>query len=220
MIDFYTAATPAAFSVAITLEELGLPYELHPINLGVMEHKGPEYLKINPNGRVPALYDRETGVTVWESAAMRLYLAEKTGRLLPKDPVKRWQAVSYMILQVASIGPNQGQANCFIHYFGETLPSVVSRFKHETLRLYGVLEQNLAQQDYLAGEYSIADCGVWPWIRLADYAELSLEPFPSLRAWYERVGARPAVLKGGSTPAAPPMNPEESLRVGRSMVMR
>src|SRR5579862_2049597 len=148
MIDFYTGATPAAFSVAITLEELGLPYELHAINLAAMEHKGPEYLKINPNGRIPALHDRETGVTVWESAAIRLYLAEKTGRLLPKDPVKRWQAISYLILQVASIGPNQGQANCFIHYFDEHLPAVISRFKNETLRLYGVLEQNLAQQDY------------------------------------------------------------------------
>jgi GST-like protein len=219
MIDLYSGATPAAFSVTITLEEMGLPYTLHPINLATHEHKGAEFLKINPNGRIPAMIDRETGVTVWESAAMRLYLAEKTGKLLPKNPVKRWQAISYLVLQVASIGPNQGQANCFIHYFDEHLPSVISRFKNECLRLYGVLEQNLEQQDYLAGEFSIADCGVWPWIRLADYAELSLDGFPALQAWYDRVGARPAVIKGGSTPASQPMSREETLKVGRSLIM-
>jgi GST-like protein len=220
MIDLYSAATPAGFSVSITLEEMHLPYTLHAVDVGAMEHKQPAYLKINPNGRIPALHDRETGVTVWESAAIRLYLADKTGKLLPKDPARRWEAISWLILQVSSIGPNQGQANCFIHYFGEDLPLVVSRFKNETRRLYGVMDQSLADKPYLAGEFSIADCGVWPWVRLADYAQLNLDEFPRLRAWFDRVGARPAVIRGGQTPMAPEMSREESFETGRRLVMR
>jgi GST-like protein len=219
MIDLYSAATPAGFSVSITLEEMELPYELHPIDIGAMEHKQPPFLKLNPNGRIPAVRDRETGVTVWESAAIRLYLAEKTGKLLPKDPAARWQAVAWLMLQVTGVGPHQGQANAFIHYFGEDLPKVVARYKNETRRLYGVIDRNLADRDYLAGEFSIADCGLWPWVRIADYAEVSLAEFPNLAAWFDRVAARPGVVRG-QVPLPEDRSPDENFAVGQKILMR
>jgi GST-like protein len=218
VIDLYTAATPAAFSVSITLEETGLPYQIHPIDLGALEHKGPEFLKINPNGRIPAIRDRETGVTVFESGAIRLYLAEKSGKLLPRDPVRRWQAMSWLFLQVTGVGPHQGQANAFIHYFPEKLPSVMARYKNETRRLYGVADRNLADKDYLAHEFSIADCGLWPWVRIADYAEVDVAEFPNLSAWFDRVAARPAVQRG-LVPEPGPATPEESFAVGQRILM-
>jgi GST-like protein len=217
LIELFTAGTPAAYSVSITLEEMELPYELHPIDLGALEHKQPAFLRINPNGRVPALHDSETGVTVWESGAMRLYLAEKTGKLLPKDSARRWQAISWMMLQVTGVGPHQGQANAFLHYFPERLPSVISRYKNEVDRLYGVIDRNLADKEFLAHEFSIADCGLWPWVRLADYAEISLSRFKNLSAWFERVGARPAVQRGLVPKGSG--TPDENLAVGQKILM-
>jgi GST-like protein len=218
VIDLYTAATPAAFSVSITLEEMELPYALHPINLGALEHKQPSFLAINPNGRIPAIHDQETGVTVWESGAIRLYLAEKTGKLLPRAPARRWQAISWLLLQVTGVGPHQGQVNAFLHYFPERLPSVISRYRNEVRRLYGVIDRNLADKDYLAHEFSIADCGLWPWVRIADYAEIDLAEFPNVAAWFDRVGARPAV-KRGLVPEAGG-TPQENFAVGQKILMR
>jgi GST-like protein len=196
MFDLYTCATPNGYGVSIALEEMGLPYELHNVDLSALEHKQPAFLKLNPNGRVPVLHDREADITVWESAAIRLYLAEKTGLLMPKDPKRRWQATAWIMLQATGVGPNQSQANIFKRFFPEHLPSVASRFRNETRRLYGVIDGHLASHDYLADEYSIADCGLWPWVRLAWYGDISLDDYPHLKAWFERVGERPAVARG------------------------
>jgi GST-like protein len=196
MFDLYTCATPNGYGVSITLEEMGLPYEVHNVDLPNLEHKQPAFLKLNPNGRVPVLHDREAGLTVWESAAIRLYLADKTGMLLPKDPARRWQAHAWMMLQATGVGPNQSQANIFLRFFPERLPSVHSRFRNETRRLYGVIDGHLKDHPYLADEYSIADCGLWPWVRLAHYGEISHEEYPHLAEWFDRLGQRPAVQRG------------------------
>lgn len=196
MFDLYTCATPNGFGVSITLEEMGLPYEIHEIDMVTLEHKQPAFLKLNPNGRVPVLKDRENGVVIWESAAIRIYLAQKTGMLLPKDPQQHWLAYSFTMLQASGVGPNQSQANIFARFFPEHLPSVISRFKNETRRLYGVIDGQLKDSPYLAGEYSIADCGLWPWIRIAGYGDIILEDYPHLAEWFERVGERPAVKRG------------------------
>jgi GST-like protein len=206
LIDLYTCATPNGYGVTIVLEELGLPYELHDVDLTGLEHKQPPFLKLNPNGRVPALYDRDTGITVWESGAIRLYLAEKTGKLLPKDPRRRWQAIAWSMLKDSAIGPNQSQARIFDRFFPEHIPSVVSRFRNEVRRLYGVIDGQLKNQPYLAGEYSIADCGLWPWVRISHYAAFTLDEYPHVKEWHERVGQRSAVQRG----LVPPFNPTDA----------
>lgn len=196
MFDLYTCATPNGYGVSITLEEMELPYEIHQIDMFTLEHKQPAFLELNPNGRVPVLKDRENDVIIWESAAIRIYLAQKTGLLLPKEPQQHWLAYSFTMLQASGVGPNQSQANIFARFFPEHLPSVISRFRNETRRLYGVIDGQLKDKPYLAGDYSIADCGLWPWIRIADYGDISLEKFPYLAEWFERVGERPAVMRG------------------------
>jgi GST-like protein len=196
MFDLYTCATPNGYGVSITLEEMGLAYEIHNVDLANLEHKQPAFLKLNPNGRVPVLHDRETNITVWESAAIRLYLSDKTGMLMPQDPKLRWQATAWIMLQATAVGPNQSQTNIFQRFFPEHLPSVISRFRNETRRLYGVIDRHLKGQPHLAGEYSIADCGLWPWVRLARYGNITLDEYPHLAEWFERIGKRPAVARG------------------------
>jgi GST-like protein len=196
MFDLYTCPTPNGYGVSITLEELALPYEIHNIDMARLEHKQPAFLALNPNGRVPVLRDRENGLVIWESAAIRIYLAEKTEKLLPRDPTRRWVALSWTMLQATAVGPNQSQANIFHRFFPERIPSVVSRFRNETRRLYGVIDGHLKDHLYLADEYSIADCGLWPWIRISDYGEISLGEYPHLADWFARVGERAAVARG------------------------
>jgi GST-like protein len=196
MFDLYTCPTPNGYGVSITLEEMGLPYELHSVDMASLEHKQPAFLKLNPNGRVPVLRDRDNGVVIWESAAIRIYLAQKTGMLLPKEPQQHWLAYAFTMLQATAVGPNQSQANIFARFFPEKLPSVVSRFRNETRRLYDVIDGQLKDRPYLAGEYSIADCGLWPWIRISDYGNISLKDYPHLAEWFARVGERPAVTRG------------------------
>jgi len=196
MIELHTCATPNGYGVSIALEEMGLAYDLRVVDVEHMAHKRPEFLKLNPNGRVPVLVDTETGVTVWESAAIRLYLAERTGQLMPKDPARRWQAMGWIMLQSTGVGPNQSQANIFKHFFGEELPTVTARFRNETKRLYGVADGHLKHHEYLADEYSIADIGLWPWVRISDYGDISLDDYPHLKAWFERIALRPAVSRG------------------------
>jgi glutathione S-transferase len=196
MFDLYTCPTPNGYGVSITLEELGLPYEIHDVDMATLAHKEPAFLALNPNGRVPVLRDRENGLVIWESAAIRIYLAEKSGRLLPVDPTQRWAAFSWTMLQATAVGPNQSQANIFHRFWPEHIPSVISRFRNETRRLYGVINGQLRDHEYLANEYSIADCGLWPWIRIADYGEIRLEEYPHLARWFARVGERPAVMRG------------------------
>lgn len=202
MIELYTAGTPNGKKVSIMLEELGLPYNVHPINIGKLEQKEEWYLKINPNGRIPAIVDTDNGnFPVFESGAILIYLAEKTGKFLSKDPKERSIAIQWLMFQMGGVGPMQGQANHFIKFAPEKVPYAIKRYFDETKRLYSVLERRLSESEYLAGnEVSIADISTWPWVKGRSYIELSLDEFPKLKAWEEKLGQRPAFIKGSEVP--------------------
>ena len=201
MIDLYTAATPNGWKVSIALEELDLPYEVHPINLLAGEQKRPEYLAINPNGRIPTIVDRdEGGFAVFESGAILIYLAEKTGRLLPADRRGRSEVIQWLMFQMAGVGPMQGQANVFHRYFPDKIPSVIARYQNETKRLYQVLDQRLADREYLCGDYSIADIANWAWVRIWFWAGVEIDDMPHLKRWLETMAARPACERGVEIP--------------------
>ncbi|NLE49149.1 MAG: glutathione S-transferase, partial [Sandaracinaceae bacterium] len=197
MIDFYTAGTPNGQKVAIALEELGLTYRVHALSLSKGNQNKPEYLAINPNGKIPAIIDRdEEDFIVFESGAILIYLAEKTGRLLPKDPKARTTVIQWLMFQMAGIGPMMGQAGHFLKSAPESIPYAIERYQKESRRLLEVLEGRLNAADYLAGEYSIADIATYPWVAAHGYSEISLEGLPKVEAWLERVGSRPAVQAG------------------------
>jgi GST-like protein len=225
MIDFYTWATPNGWKVSVTLEELGLPYTVHPIDLGKGEQKRPEFLKINPNGRIPAIVDREEGdFAVFESGAILLYLAEKTGRLLPTDRKGRSRVIQWLMFQMGGIGPMQGQAAVFFRYFPEKIQPAIDRYQNEARRLYTVLDTRLAESEYLAGDYSIADIASWTWVRIHYWAGVSIEGLPHLQRWMAAIGQRPAAQKGVTIPH--PLKLDTStgqstvVQTGQSMIQR
>lgn len=200
MIDLYTAATPNGQKAAIMLEEVGLPYEKHLVDLSKGAQKEADYLAINPNGKIPAIVDRDgaggTPITVFESGAILIYLAEKAGQLLPADPLGRFAALEWLMFQMAGVGPMFGQAGFWTRN-KESVPPALARYKSEAERLTGVLELRLSASPYLAGpDYSIADIATWPWIGAAGFIGLDLQPYPALRDWQARIGARPAVQRG------------------------
>ncbi len=201
MIDLYTWTTPNGRKVSIALEEMGLAYEVHPMPLKTQVQKEPWYLAINPNGRIPAIVDRETGFAVFESGAILIYLAETTGLFLPRDPKGRSLTLQWLMWQVGGLGPMQGQANVFHRYFPETLPSVIKRYQGETRRLFEVMDARLRQEAYLAGDYSIADMAAWPWVMQHDWSGVAIDDLPGLCAWLERVGDRAPVRRGFDVPA-------------------
>ncbi|MGH7859232.1 MAG: glutathione S-transferase family protein, partial [Candidatus Binatia bacterium] len=171
MIDLYTAATPNGWKASIMLEEIGLPYTVKHVHLEKLEQKEPEYLKINPNGRIPTIVDRDAGdFAVFESGAILIYLAEKTGKLLPKDVKGRSTVIQWVMFQMGGIGPMQGQANVFFRYAPEKIEYAIKRYHNETKRLYAVLDTRLKDHEYLAGEYSIADVATWPWVSIHSWA--------------------------------------------------
>jgi len=198
MLELYTAATPNGYKASVALEELGLPYEVRPINLSTLEQKTPAFLAINPNGRVPALVD--DGFAVFESGAILMYLAEKTGRLMPTDLKGRSRVVQWLMFQMGGVGPMMGQANVFFRYWPEKLQPVIDRYQGETRRLFGVLEGQLAQHEYLAGDYSIADIAHWCWVRSHSWSGVDIEPFPNLKRWVDAIAARPAAQRGITVP--------------------
>jgi len=202
MIDLYTAATPNGHKASIALEELGLPYEVHALSFAQQEQKAPAYLKINPNGRIPAIVDRDNDdFAVFESGAILLYLAEKTGQLLPTDAKGRSQVIQWLMFQMGGIGPMQGQANVFFRYYPEKLQGPIDRYQNETRRLYEVLNTRLGAVEYLAGDYSIADIATFPWVNVHDWAGVSVDGLEHLQRWMAAVGARPAVQRGLLIPA-------------------
>lgn len=197
MIDLYTADTPNGFKVSIALEELGLPYEVHALSFARKEQKAPEYLKINPNGRIPAIVDRDNdNFAVFESGAILIYLAEKTGRLMPSDVKGRSTVIQWLMFQMGGVGPMQGQANVFFRYAPEKIPYAIERYQTETKRLYTVLDTRLANNEYLAGDYSIADMANWAWVSLHFWAGVSVDDLPNLQRWIKLIGERPAVQRG------------------------
>ncbi|AWM93661.1 glutathione S-transferase [Pseudomonas sp. 31-12] len=197
MIDLYTAATPNGHKVSIVLEELGLPYTVHALSFDKKEQKSPDFLKINPNGRIPAIVDRANGdFAVFESGAILIYLAELSGKLLPKDPKGRSVVLQWLMFQMGGIGPMQGQANVFFRYFPEKLQGAIDRYQHETRRLYEVLDTRLQAVEFLAGEYSIADIATYPWVRGHEWSGVEVDGLPALQRWMATMEARPAVQRG------------------------
>ena len=196
MIDLYAFATPNGRKPAILLEEVGLPYTVHKVDISKGEQFSPEYVAINPNSKIPAITDRETGVTVFESGAILIYLAEKTGQFLPADPVGRIQTIEWLMFQMASVGPMFGQLSHFRRWAPEQIPYAIERYEKETLRLFEVMDRQLAQQEFVAGDYSIADMAIFPWVAAYEYLGVTLDAHPHLKRWVETLEKRPAVQKG------------------------
>ena len=201
MIDLYTAPTPNGHKASVTLEELELPYEAHLINLMTNDQKEASYLKINPNGRIPAIIDREAdNFAVFESGAIMIYLAEKTGRLLPTDAKGRSHVIQWLMFQMGGVGPMMGQANVFFRYFPEKLPAVISRYQNESRRLFEVLDGRLGQSKWLAKDFSIADIANWCWVRTHKWSGASVEGLEHLNRWLNAIRKRPACQKGIEVP--------------------
>jgi len=201
MIDLYSAATPNGYKASIALEELGLPYELHWLKLSDGDQKQPWFHKINPNGRIPAIVDREAGdFPVFESGAILIYLAEKTGRLMPTDVKGRSRVIQWLMFQMAGVGPMMGQANVFYRYFPEKIQPAIDRYQHESRRLLGVLDERLADNEFLAGDYSIADIANWCWARTYEWSGVDVNGLDNLKRWIDQIAARPAVEKGSNIP--------------------
>ncbi len=203
MIDLYTAPTPNGWKVSVALEELELPYETHVVDLSKGEQHEPAFLAKNPNGRIPVITDRDTGITVFESGAILIYLAEKAGRLLPSDTAGRYRVLQWLMFQMAGIGPMQGQAVVFVRYFPEEVPAAVERYCNETRRLYEVLDRQLRETEYLAGEFSIADIANWSWVRSYYWARVPVEGLDSLQRWMNAIAERPASIRGVEVPPSP-----------------
>lgn len=201
MIDLYTFTTPNGRKASIMLEEVGLPYNVHKIDITKGEQFTPEFVAINPNSKIPAIADRDTGITVFESGAILIYLAEKTGKLLPTNDKERFQVLSWLMLQMGSVGPMLGQLNHFKKFAPEKLPYAIERYEKETLRLYSVLDGQLAEREFLCGDYSIADIATYPWIVIYEWQGLTLDSYPNLKRWVETVQQRPAVERGMAVPA-------------------
>ena len=200
MLKLYTASTPNGWKASVTLEELGLAYDVHKINLADGDQKSPEYLKICPNGRIPALVD--DGFAIFESGAILMYLAEKTGRLMPSDPQGRSQVIQWLMFQIGGIGPMMGQANVFHRAMEEKIPTAISRYQNESRRLFEVLEHQLSDSEWLTKEFSIADIANWCWVRLYFWSGVSLDELPNLQRWIMAMENRPACQRGVSVPEA------------------
>jgi glutathione S-transferase len=201
MIDLYTSSTPNGWKASVTLEELALPYALHAISLSQGTQKEPWFLKINPNGRIPAIVDREEDdFAVFESGAIMLYLAEKTGRLLPADRKGRSRVTQWLMFQMGGIGPMMGQANVFFRYWPEKYQPAIERYQNESRRLFEVLNGQLARHEYLAGDYSIADIANFCWVRIHPWAGVSVDGLDHLQRWLAAIEARPAVARGVRIP--------------------
>jgi glutathione S-transferase/GST-like protein len=201
MIDLYTASTPNGWKISVALEEMQLPYRVIPMDLGALEQKRPEYLKINPNGRIPAIVDHDNDdFAVFESGAILVYLAEKTGQLMPSDVKGRSRVMQWLMFQMGGIGPMMGQANVFFRYFPEKIQPAIDRYQNEVKRLFGVLDGRLADNEYLAGDYSIADIANWCWARSYKWSGVAIDDFPHLARWIAQIAERPAAIKGIDVP--------------------
>ncbi len=200
MIDVYFWTTPNGYKVTIALEELGVPYNAIPINIGKGDQFKPEFLKISPNNKIPALVDQKgpggKPLSLFESGAILIYLAEKTGRLMPKDARGRYNVLEWLMFQMASVGPMLGQAHHFRRYAPEQIQYAIDRYTNEARRIYNVIDKRLSEIPYLAGDYSIADIATYPWLRVHRWQGQNLEDFSHLKRWYDEIEKRPAVQKG------------------------
>lgn len=201
MIDLYSATTPNGWKASICLEEMQLPYELHVLELMKGEQKQPDYLRINPNGRIPTIVDRDNDdFAVFESGAILLYLAEKSGRFYPTDARGRSTVMQWLMFQMSAVGPMMGQAGVFFRYAPEKIPYAIDRYQREVRRLFGVLDERLSAHEYLAGDYSIADIATWPWVQGSSWVGVPYDEFLHLKRWVEVIRQRPAVQRGMQRP--------------------
>lgn len=204
MIELYTARTPNGFKVSIALEELGLPYRVHAIDLQAEEQKQPWFLALNPNGRIPVIVDHDADdLVIFESGAILVHLAERAGKLLPEDRGDRSAALQWLFFQVGGVGPMMGQANVFHRYAPQKIPYAIERYQRESRRLLEVLDGRLSQAEFLAGSYSIADIANWCWAITHKWSGVDIEGLPHLQRWLETIAARPAVQAGRDVPPKP-----------------
>lgn len=203
MIDLYTWGTPNGRKVSILLEELGLPYAVHSVDIGKKQQFEPAFLAVNPNGKIPAIVDQDAEggpLSVFESGAIMMYLADKTGRFWPKPLRERTAVTEWLMFQMGGLGPMAGQSHHFRRAAPEPIPYAIERYTTESRRIYGVMDKRLAEQKYLAGDYSIADMACFPWIARHEWQQIDLAEFPNLKRWYDELAARPAVAKGMAVP--------------------
>ena len=201
MIELYTAPTPNGHKASVTLEELALPYEVHAISLGDGEQKQEWYLKLNPNGRIPTIVDKEAdSFAVFESGAIMIYLAEKTGKLLPTSEKGRSLVIQWLMFQMGGIGPMMGQANVFFRYFPEKIQPAIDRYQNECRRLFEILDRRLGESEWLADDFSIADIANWCWVRTYRWSGVSIDGLTNLRRWLDVMKERPACQKGIQIP--------------------
>ena len=201
MIDLYTTGTPNGHKASVTLEELDLPYDVHPINLSKGDQKTPEFLAMNPNGRIPVIVDRDNdNFVVFETGAIMIYLAELTGKLLPTDQKGRSRVIQWLMFQMGGIGPMMGQANVFYRYFPEKIQPAIERYQNESRRLLEVLDTALRDKEWLADDYSIADIANWCWVRTHNWSGVSIEGLEHLDNWKNKMYEQPGMLKGIKVP--------------------
>jgi GST-like protein len=205
MIELHTWTTPNGRKVSVMLEECGLPYTVHKVNIGQNEQFKPEFLAISPNNRIPAIVDPEgpdgKPIHLFESGAILVYLAGKTGKFLPASASGKYEALQWLMWQMGGVGPMFGQAHHFLRAAPEQVPYGIKRYVDEAKRLYGVLDRRLAEAAYMAGEYSIADIATYPWIARHEWHKVDLAEFPNVKRWYDTIGRRPAVVRGMAVPA-------------------
>jgi len=200
MIDLYTWGTPNGRKVSIALEEMAIPYEVHPVNINKDEQYAAGFLKISPNNRIPAIVDRSSGLSLFESGAILLYLAHQSGKFHPPTGEGHWKVIEWLMWQMGGIGPMLGQAHHFLKFNAGKAPYAEERYGKEAQRLYGVLERRLADHAFVAGDYSIADIAIWPWIARYQWQGIDMNAFPNVRRWYREIAQRPAVQKGYKVP--------------------
>ncbi|MDG2244320.1 MAG: glutathione S-transferase [Rhodospirillaceae bacterium] len=220
MIELLTSRTPNGYKISIALEELGLPYKVKPISLKDREQKEPWFLDLNPNGRIPVIIDHDADdFVVFESGAILVYLAEKTGRLMPADSKGRSLVMQWLMFQMGGIGPMMGQANVFFRYFPEEIPQAIARYQNESRRLFEVLESRLAKNEWLAGAYSIADIANWAWVRTHKWSGVSIDGLEHVQRWHKAMVARRACQRGIEIPERrEEVAPEELVKTGRGIV--
>jgi glutathione S-transferase/GST-like protein len=206
-LTLYTSPTPNGYKVSVALEEMGLAYTVRSVDLMKGEQKTPAFLAISPNGRVPALVD--DGFAIFESGAILVYLAEKTGKLMPADLHGRSRVMQWLMFQMGGIGPMMGQANVFYRYFPEKIPAAIARYQGEVRRLFTVLDGQLAKGEFLAGDYSIADIANWCWVRTARWSGVETAGLPHLERWVAAIAERPAAIRGITVPSAARIRPDD-----------
>jgi len=219
MIDLYTSSTPNGWKASVALEEMEIPYSVHAIDLMKGEQKQADFIKLCPNGRIPAIVDRENdNFAVFETGAIMIYLAEKCGKFLPTDVKGRSEVMQWLMFQMSGVGPMMGQANVFYRYFPDKIQPAIDRYQNEVTRLFSVLDTQLSNHEFLAGDYSIADMANWCWVRTHDWSGVSIDDMPNLKRWVDLIANRPAAQRGIIVPAPIKVDKTEFIKGARTLL--